>query len=52
VFGKILYWLAVLVLSVGLLILLVLYFESRDSSSVGGVVVPLWVLGSGAGHPL
>jgi hypothetical protein len=40
VLGKILYWVAVLALSVGLLILLVLYFESRDSSSVGGALVP------------
>jgi hypothetical protein len=39
VLGKILYWVAVLALSVGLLILLVLYFESRDSSSVGGALV-------------
>jgi len=41
VLGKILYWLAVMALSVGLLILLVLYFESRDSSSLSGGVVLL-----------
>ena len=34
--GKILYWLAVLVLSVVLLIVLVLFFESRDTSNVHG----------------
>jgi hypothetical protein len=38
------YWLAVLVLSVALLVVLVLLIESRDKSSVkdrGGVAVPL-----------
>jgi len=49
VLGKILYWLAVLALSVGLLILLVLYFESRDSSSVGGTVVPRLAVAGPAG---
>jgi hypothetical protein len=31
---KVLYWLAVLVVSVALLVLLVLFFESRDSSEL------------------
>lgn len=34
VLGKILYWLAVLVISVILLIALVMFFESRDESQV------------------
>ena len=41
---RIVYWLAVLVLSVALLVVLVLLIESRDKSSVkdeGGVAVPL-----------
>ena len=38
---KILYWLAVLVVSVVLLVLLVLFFESRDESEVeGGFALP------------
>jgi hypothetical protein len=41
VLGKILYWAAVLAISVALLIALVLFFESRDSSQVHSVVVPL-----------
>jgi hypothetical protein len=40
VLGKILYWTAVLAISVALLIALVLFFESRDSSQVHSVVVP------------
>jgi uncharacterized protein involved in outer membrane biogenesis len=40
VLGKILYWVAVLAISVALLIVLVLFFESRDSSQVHGAVVP------------
>jgi hypothetical protein len=35
---KILYWAAVLVVSVALLVALILLLESRDSSSVGAVV--------------
>jgi hypothetical protein len=31
---KVLYWFAVLVISLALLVLLVLFFESRDSSQV------------------
>jgi hypothetical protein len=33
-----LYWLAVLVVSLALLVALILFLESRDSSSVNGVV--------------
>ena len=39
VLGKILYWAAVLALSVVLLIVLVLFFESRDSSQVDHGVI-------------
>jgi hypothetical protein len=39
--GKILYWLAVLAVSVALLIALVLFFESRDESQVGNGAVPV-----------
>jgi preprotein translocase subunit SecG len=35
---RVLYWLAVLVVSIALLIGLILLLESRDSSSVGGTV--------------
>jgi hypothetical protein len=43
VFGKIFYWLAVLVVSLALLIALVLFFESRDASQLerGAVALPL-----------
>jgi hypothetical protein len=41
VLGKILYWTAVLAISIVLLIALVLYFESRDSSQVHGLLLPL-----------
>jgi uncharacterized protein involved in outer membrane biogenesis len=41
VLGKILYWVAVLAISVALLIALVLFFESRDSSQIQQVVMPL-----------
>ncbi len=34
--ARILYWLAVLIVSVALLVGLVLFFESRDLSTVGG----------------
>jgi len=34
-FGRVIYWLAVLAISVLLLILLVLFFESRDESDIG-----------------
>jgi len=39
--GKILYWLAVLALSVALLICLVLFFESRDESQVENGAAPI-----------
>jgi hypothetical protein len=34
--GKVIYWLAVLAISVALLIALVLFFESRDESEIEG----------------
>ena len=39
VHGKILYWTAVLAISIVLLIVLVLFFESRDSSQVNEVIL-------------
>jgi len=41
VLGKILYWTAVLAISIVLLIVLVLFFESRDSSQVDNGAVLL-----------
>ena len=41
VLGKVLYWLAVLAVSVALLVALVLFFESRDGSQVDNGYVPL-----------
>jgi hypothetical protein len=38
---KILYWLAVLVVSLVIVLALVMLFESLDDSSVGGVLTPL-----------
>jgi hypothetical protein len=38
---KILYWLAVLAISLALVIGLILFFESRDQSAVEGMVRPL-----------
>jgi hypothetical protein len=35
---KVLYWLAVLAVSIVLLVLLIRFFESRDESEVGGGV--------------
>ena len=40
VVGKIFYWAAVLAISLALLVALVLFFESRDSSQVDEVIVP------------
>jgi hypothetical protein len=42
VLGKVLYWLAVLAISIALLVVLVLFFESRDQSNVdnGSVLLP------------
>ena len=44
---RIVYWVAVLVLSVALLVALILLIESRDKSDVknGGVALPLRALG-------
>lgn len=39
--GKIVYWLAVIAVSVALVIGLILFFESRDQSQVGGASVVL-----------
>ena len=39
--GKILYWLAVLVISIALLVALVLFFESRDESQVENGALPV-----------
>jgi hypothetical protein len=39
--GKILYWLAVLVISIALLVALVLFFESRDESQVEDGALPV-----------
>jgi hypothetical protein len=41
ILGKVIYWLAVLAISVVLLIVLVLFFESRDESEVEGTSVGL-----------
>jgi hypothetical protein len=38
---KLLYWLAVLAISLALVIGLILFFESRDQSSIEGMVRPL-----------
>jgi hypothetical protein len=40
VLGKIIYWLAVLAVSLVLLVLLVRFFESRDDSELEGARVP------------
>jgi len=37
---KVLYWLAVLAISVVLLVVLMMWFENRDASKVQGSVVP------------
>lgn len=37
---KLLYWLAVLVISLALVVLLILFFESRDGSSLEGALNP------------
>jgi hypothetical protein len=39
--GKIIYWLAVLAISLALLVVLMLFFESRDESSVEGSAIQL-----------
>jgi hypothetical protein len=40
VWRKVLYWLVVLLVSIGLVIGLILFFESRDQSSVEGTITP------------
>jgi hypothetical protein len=41
VLGKLVYWLAVVAISLALVIALILFLESRDQSSVEGAVLPL-----------
>lgn len=41
VLGKVLYWLAVLIISLALVVALVLFFESRDESRVEGGVIAI-----------
>jgi hypothetical protein len=36
ILGRVVYWLAVLAISLALLVALVLFFESRDESDLGG----------------
>ena len=38
--GKVVYWLAVLAISLALVIALILFFESRDDSSLQGPAAP------------
>jgi hypothetical protein len=38
--GKIVYWLAVLAISLALVVALILFFESRDDSSLEGAAAP------------
>jgi hypothetical protein len=38
--GKIVYWLAVLAISLALVVALILFFESRDDSSLEGASAP------------
>ena len=40
VVGKIFYWLAVLAISLALLVVLMMWFESRDASQVEGSGLP------------
>ena len=47
--GKVLYWLAVLVISIALLVALVLYFESRDESELDRGAAPTGPLAARAG---
>jgi hypothetical protein len=42
--GKILYWLAVFAISIALLIVLMLFFESRDDSRVEGSALQYLVI--------
>lgn len=41
VLGKLLYWLAVVLISLALVVALILFFESRDESRIeGGIALP------------
>ena len=40
VLAKLLYWLAVLLISLALVVVLILFFESRDGSSLNGSLIP------------
>ena len=40
ILGKVVYWLAVLAISFVLLVVLMMWFESRDASKVEGSAVP------------
>lgn len=43
--GKFVYWLAVVLISLALVVALILFFESRDESRIeGGVVLPALAL--------
>ena len=46
--GKFVYWLAVLAISLALVIALILFFESRDDSSLEGAAMPAPVALTGA----
>ncbi len=46
--GKFVYWLAVLAISLALVVALILFFESRDDSSLEGAAVPAPVSLTGA----
>ena len=37
---KVLYWLAVAIVAMALVVALILFFESRDGSSLDGAVIP------------
>ena len=46
--GKLIYWLAVIAISVALVVALILFFESRDDSSLEGAAVPAPIALKGA----
>ena len=45
--GKFVYWLAVVAISLALVVALILFFESRDDSSLEGAAVPAPVAAHG-----
>ena len=47
--GKVVYWCAVLAISVGLVIALILFFESRDQSQVGASIIAVPQVAGAAG---